>query len=246
MKFKLRTRVLAMALIVAMMSLIPLMSNRTSARQEATPGATWSCAGITTQATPRVDHGGMDMGTPMAGDMPMHMAMDIDQMYIDMMIPHHASIIALARAALPELTDERLIAVAESIITAQTAEIEELQGYREDLFGDQTVMPMNDQLMGMMMQMMPGMGSMENMTFQMNAEAQVRSFCGTETPDLTFIDMVIPHHEMAIAASRAVVTSGADPEIVAFAERVITDQQAEIDDLKTIREDLQPNKLNVR
>jgi uncharacterized protein (DUF305 family) len=47
-----------------------------------------------------------DGRTPAAGM--DHMAMEFDQMYIDMMIPHHQSIIALAQAALPRLTDERL------------------------------------------------------------------------------------------------------------------------------------------
>jgi uncharacterized protein (DUF305 family) len=233
------TAVLAFALISGIYGI----SSGVDARMEGTPEASWSCADLTTMATPGGDHSGMDMSTPDPGDMDMNMDMDmdIDQVYIDMMIPHHLSVVALAEAALPELADERLVTIAEAIIAAQTAEVEELLNYREAFYGDREIMPMDDHMMGMMMDMMPGMGSMEDMMFQMNAEAQVLAFCGADDPDLAFIDMVIPHHEMAIVSSEPVVESGIHPEIVAFAERVIADQQAEIDQLETIREDLESN-----
>lgn len=233
-----RIGALAMALTVAFFAFVPGLASQSIARQVATPDDPWSCSTVTGQATPGANQFPMDMGTPMSGQMPGMMGMNLDRMYIDMMIPHHASIIALAETALPELTDERLIAIAESIITVQSAEIEKLSGYREDLFGDRRVMPMDGSMMGMMMDMMPGMGSMDDMMFQMDAEAQVLAFCSAVNPDLAFIDQVIPHHEMAIASSEAVVANGTHPEIVTFAERVIADQQAEIDELNDIRDDL--------
>ena len=179
---------------------------------------------------------GMDMGSPMAGmDMSM---MPLDQMYIDMMIPHHASIIALSDAALPRLTDPRLQEIAQSIIDAQGAEIEELRGYREQFYGDPNPMAMDAAMMEAMDAMMPGMGSMDEMAFQMDAAAQVAAICGAEDADLTFIDLVIPHHEMAITASEPVASGAANEELKAFAERVIADQQREIAELGAIREEL--------
>lgn len=213
---------------------------RTASVQDASPTPPWSCDDLQDEATPGGDHMGMDMATPGADhggmDMDMSMSMDIDLMYIDMMIAHHSSVIALAEVALARLTDERVIEIAENIIKAQTAENAELRGYREDLYGSAKEMPMGEQMMDLMSEMMPGAGSMADMSFQMNAEAQVRAFCGQDNPDLAFIDMVIPHHEMAVVTSEAVVANGTHPEIIMFAKRVITDQTAEIAVLKAIRD----------
>jgi uncharacterized protein (DUF305 family) len=207
------------------------------AAQEASPMAATSCDAATPAAHEGMDMSGMDMGSPMAG-MDMDMEMELDQLYIDMMIPHHASIVALARVAQGELTDERLLEIAQNIIDTQSAEIEELRGYREQFYGSPDLMPMDTHAMEMMMQAMPGMGTMEEMTFQMDAAAQVSAFCAAEDKDLAFIDMTIAHHRMAIVSSEPVVEGATHEEIREFAQRVIADQQREIDELTAIRGEL--------
>jgi uncharacterized protein (DUF305 family) len=183
-----------------------------------------------------MDMAGM-MSTPMAGM--DQMAMEPDQMYIDMMIPHHAAIIAMAEAALPRLTDARLQEIAQAIVDTQGPEIEELRGYRESFYGDAEPAPMDMALMETMAQMMPGMsGTMEEMAFQMNPEAQVAAICEAEDPDLTFIDLTIAHHQMAIESSEAVLDTAVHPEMRDFAQKVIDAQQQEIDELTAIRAEL--------
>ncbi len=67
-------------------------------------------------------------------------APEFDLAYIDMMIPHHESIIALAEVALPELTDPRLIEIAHAIIDTQTVENETMHQLREEWYpGAETV-----------------------------------------------------------------------------------------------------------
>jgi len=185
-----------------------------------------------------MDHGamtGMDAASPMAG---MDMAMEFDQLYIDMMIPHHQSIIALAEAALPHLTDERLEAIAYTIIDVQGVEVEELRDYRQQFYGSAEPMMMDEHMMGMMMDAMPNMGSMEDMMTQMDPEAQVAAFCAAGDPDLAFINLIIPHHEMAITASEIALTQATHQEIKDFAQKVINDQQREIDELTQIYSEL--------
>lgn len=230
---KMRAALGAASTVVAVAIALAIPAPGSALRQEATPAASYSCETIMQVATPAASHGSMhEMGdaSPMA-----EMEMGIDLVYIDMMIPHHASIIALSEAALPRLTDERLQAIAEKIIDAQGAEIEELHDLREALFGSTTPMPMDQAQMAMMMDMMPGMGSMEGMTAQMDPVVQVQAFCAAENPDLAFIDLTIPHHETAIAASESVLEQSTNDEVRAFAERVIADQQAEIETLQEIR-----------
>ena len=219
------------------------------ARQEATPAPSTACDGMTptaetpmagmdhggTTETPMagMNHGGMAMGSPMAG-----METEFDQAYIDMMIPHHASIVAMADAALSRLEDERLREIARTIVGTQTAEIEELRGYRQRFYGAAEPMPMDEPMMGAMMEMMPGMDSMEEMAFQMDAAAQVAAICAADDPDRAFIDLTIPHHESAIAASEAALDQAAQDEIRAFAAQVIEEQRREIDELGAIRHEL--------
>lgn len=225
---------LAVAFMLAFALGLVGLPNTGSAQPAATPTAR-TCDTISTMSTPEAQ-AEMDMSGDDAG-----MPMEFDLHYIDMMIPHHEGIIALAQAALPELTDPRLQEIAQDIITNQGTEIETLKSYREAWYGSAEPLPMDDAMMQMMMEMMPSMaamGSMDEMAMQMNPQAQVEAFCAADNPDLAFIDLVIPHHEMALASSQDAVERATRDELKAFAQQVIEDQQREIDELSMIRSSL--------
>jgi uncharacterized protein (DUF305 family) len=144
-----------------------------------------------------------------------------------MMVPHHEAVIALAEVALPALTDPALIAIAENVIATQADENVQLRDWREAWFGD--AMPkMDDATMTQMLEAMP-VGSMDDMMFQMDPMAQVLAFCAASDPDRAFAEQTLAHHQMAVDASEIAVEQAEQPELVAFAEQVIVDQQAEID-----------------
>jgi uncharacterized protein (DUF305 family) len=203
-----------------------------SAQEHSTPEDSYSCATSSpVSGTPAMDHGGAAMD--------MSMEVEVDQLYIDMMLPHHGSIVALAEAALPELTDPRLQEMAQSIIDTQTAEQQELEQYREEWYGSAEPMALDQHMMDMMTIAMPSMeSSMDTMMNQMSADYQVATFCAAEDPDLAFIDQTIPHHQMAIDASMDVLGKAVHPEIAEFAQKVIDAQQQEIDELTAIRAEL--------
>ncbi len=102
--------------------------------QESTPEQAYSCSDVAMLATPSGSMDGMNMGTPMV-EATAAEEVEIDQLYIDMMIPHHLSITAMAEAALPQLEDDRLQEMARSIIDAQVAEVAELRDLRERFMG---------------------------------------------------------------------------------------------------------------
>ena len=235
-----RTKYTSTAVIVSAFALMQV-SGPVALAQDATPAAMVSCEDLESAMavdTPGAMAGGMDMGTPMAEMDSMAMEMELDQMYIDMMIPHHRGIIALAQAALPRLEDARLQEIAQLIVDTQSAEIEELRGYREELYGGADPMPMDEGMMAAMDQMMPGIsGTLEEMAFQMDPAAQVAAICAAENTDLTFTEMTIAHHQMAIEASEPVAADATHEEIREFAQRVIEDQQREIDELETIQQE---------
>ena len=224
-----------LAALIAALSITAPMSPVPTAAQEGTPTMTPAC--VVGGSTPGALAHKMPMtGTP-AADMD-HMAMEFDLMYIDMMIPHHQSIIALAQAALPRLTDERLQEIANAVIETQGAEISQLREYRGAWYGDPNPMPMDEAMMAAMGQMMPGISDMEAMATQMDAEALVAAFCATENADLGFIDLTIPHHEMAVAASQSALEQATHPELQKVAQQVIDAQEREIEELTEIRQSL--------
>ena len=53
------------------------------------------------------------------------------------------------------------------------------------------------------------------------------------TDDKSFLEATIPHHTEAINTSKMIVQSTADPEIKAFATKVIADQSKEVEMMKT-------------
>lgn len=230
------TKSTAITAILPVFALMPAFTASSVAAQEGTPTMSYSCEMVA--ASPMAGMEGMTMGTPTAedGHDMAGQSVEFDQLYIDMMLPHHESIIALAQAAQERLTDERLQAIADNIITSQSAENEELRSYREQWYGSAESMPMDSSMMGMMTEMMPSMGDMAAM--QMDPQALVAAFCAGDDSDLTFIDLVIPHHEMAIQSSEAALEQATHEELRAIAEQVIQDQQAEIDELEGIRAEL--------
>lgn len=86
-----------------------------------------------------VDHGDLGLSeedSGMAHDASMLEGADpFDQGFIDMMIPHHQGAIRMARIELEAGQDEQLKTLAQEIIDAQSAEIEEMNRWREQWYG---------------------------------------------------------------------------------------------------------------
>ena len=65
----------------------------------------------------------------------MNTEMPFDAMFIDGMIEHHQCAIAMAEMALEQAEHEEIRTLAEAIIAAQNAEIEQMQGWLADWYG---------------------------------------------------------------------------------------------------------------
>lgn len=76
-----------------------------------------------------------EMGMDMNMDM-LDSADGFDRMFIDMMIPHHQGAIRMARMELADGQDPELRELAETIIAAQAKEIEQMNAWREDWYGE--------------------------------------------------------------------------------------------------------------
>ena len=157
-------------------------------------------------------------------------AASLDQQYIDMMVPHHESAVAMAELATERSQRSELQEYAAAVIAAQSTEIAQLRSWRMEWFGSEETPPMSamPMLQGMSMDM-PG-HDMHGATMDM--EQDIRDLENASDFDREFLEAMIVHHEMAVEASEIVVAGEVRAEIKALAEDVIEDQRAEIQQME--------------
>lgn len=157
-------------------------------------------------------------------------AASLDQQYIDMMVPHHESAVAMAELAMERSQRSELQEFAAAIIAAQSTEIAQLRSWRMEWFGSDETPPMSamPMLQGMSMDM-PG-HDMHGATMDM--EQDIRDLESASDFDRAFLEEMIVHHKMAVEASELVVAGEVRAEIKALAGDVIADQRAEIQQME--------------
>jgi uncharacterized protein (DUF305 family) len=156
-----------------------------------------------------------------------------DQQFIDMMVPHHESAIAMAELAQERAEHPELRTLADEVVSTQSAEIEQLTDWRAEWFGSADTPGMDE------MPMLPGMSmpaghSMDGGTMDMTAD--VDALREAEPFDRDFIDSMIRHHEQAVEAAELALTESERDEIRALAEEIIDAQTSEIEQLREWRE----------
>lgn len=182
-------------------------------------------------ATP-ADHG-MMTGTPAAGtDEPF------DLLFIDLMMPHHESAVAMAQVALVRGEHQEIRDLAQEIIKSQQHEIDQMTAWRNAWFPGAPRLSM-DQMMAAMDKLMAtsagmmgtpeanmSMGAMESM---MNAASETQMLCAASGSfDETFMEMMIPHHQSAVAMAQVALQRAAHPELITLAKTIVASQDQEI------------------
>jgi uncharacterized protein (DUF305 family) len=157
-----------------------------------------------------------------------------DEQFIDMMVPHHESAIAMAEMAQERAEHPELRSLADDIVAAQSGEIEQLRRWRNEWFGSSDT-PSMDQ-----MPMLPGMSmppghSMSGGTMDMTSELD--GLRGTSEFDRDFIDAMIRHHEQAVEAARLALDASDRDEVRDLAQAIIEAQTSEIQQLEEWRAD---------
>jgi uncharacterized protein (DUF305 family) len=167
-----------------------------------------------------------------------------------MMVPHHQGATDMAELALEKSERPEIRDLAEKIIEAQTEEIDQLEAAAERLAHENTPehhhrhghhhhghhhghshhshhgghgQSMNANMHGAMMGEMDGMDGMDGMSLEELAKLSGDEF------DKTFLEEMIAHHQMALEMAEMELQMGTDPELRAMAEKMIEDQQAEIE-----------------
>jgi uncharacterized protein (DUF305 family) len=153
-----------------------------------------------------------------------------DRAFIDMMVPHHESAVAMAEVARQRAEHPEIRQLADEIIAAQRKEIDQLRAWRKQWFGsDQT--PAMDA-----MPLVPGMDmeghGMGGGTMTMDMTRDVEELRTADPFDRAFIDAMIEHHTSAVDAGRIALRDSSKPEIRSLAEEIIKAQEREIELLR--------------
>lgn len=147
---------------------------------------------------------------------------NIDQHFIEQMIPHHDGAIAMANLALQKASHPEIKTLAQAVLKAQTAENQEMSTWYKDWFG-KNVPAGNASVGGMMSQRGMHMGGSQDINALQNAS----DF------DKEFIEQMIPHHQMAIMMARMLETGTNRPEMKQLAKNIIGSQSKEIEKMQT-------------
>jgi uncharacterized protein (DUF305 family) len=140
-----------------------------------------------------------------------------DQAFIDAMVPHHREAIEMAEAAKTRgLTQPDLKKIANDIITSQQREIDQMLAWREQWFGSRTLGPILPEVLGV---------PEDELGMEHGSADEV---AGAVDVDATFAEMMIVHHEGAIAMAEAAKERGQHEEVKALAAAIIDAQEREI------------------
>jgi uncharacterized protein (DUF305 family) len=172
--------------------------------------------------------GGDENGQLPGGEATVSGEVPFDQAFIDAMVPHHRAAIEMAQEALDAgLSEPELVNIADSIITAQQIEIDQMLNWRERWFGSNQPGPPETALEIL------GLSAAEAGMGHEGAD-----FSSAENVDQAFAEMMIAHHEGAVRMAELARERAAHEEITKLADEIIAAQQREIDAMEAHAEDV--------
>ncbi len=151
-----------------------------------------------------------------------------DTLFATMMIPHHAQAMAMADLALNQATNTKVKALASTIKEAQGPEIARMSGW---LTGWGAPVPGTAGGAGM-----SGMSGMDEQTGGMMSTQQMTNLGAANGPafDRMWLQMMVTHHQGAVAMARDTLTQGTNPEARQLAQAIIDSQSKEIAEMSSI------------
>jgi len=167
---------------------------------------------------PGMDHGGSSASAPPPSATRSDFN-DADVMFLQMMYPHHAQAVDMAKLVPSRSQNQQVITLAQNIEKAQAPEMKQMTALLTS-FGKpapSAEMSGHD---------MPGMGGMPGM---MSAE-QMNDLTGLSGKafDQLWLQMMIDHHSGAVDMSNTELRDGTNADTKKLAQAIIANQQAEI------------------
>ena len=140
-----------------------------------------------------------------------------DRAFIDAMVPHHREAIEMAKAAKASgLTQPDLVAIANDIVASQQSEIDQMLDWRQQWFGSPKLGPIMPEVLGV---------PEDEMGMEHGSADEV---AGAMDVDAKFAEMMIAHHEGAIAMAEKAEERAQHEEVRNLAQAIVEAQQREI------------------
>lgn len=142
----------------------------------------------------------------------------MDRSFIEQMIPHHESAIAIAKLAQQKSTHAEIKTLADNIINSQTSEINTMKQWYKDWYGTDVPTVSAANLWG---------GHM------MNGQASTDSLSAATDFDKAFLEEMITHHQMAVMMANMLDIATNRPEMKRLASDITSAQTKEIKDMES-------------
>ena len=145
---------------------------------------------------------------------------NIDQHFIEKMIPHHEDAITMAGIALDKAEHQQIKNLANDVVKTQTAENNLMKKWYKEWFGSEISLVNQSQAHGMMNIGMMGDGT------------DIDRLENAQPFDKAFIEEMIPHHQMAVMMAQMLERTTNRPEMKKLAEDIIYAQTKEIGQMR--------------
>ncbi len=150
----------------------------------------------------------------------------IDAHFIEQMIPHHEDAITMSNLALEKAKRPEIKQLAQSIISSQSAEIEQMKDWYRDWFG-------RDVASGNEVMMHHGMMSGAGFHMGMMGDASdTDRLANAADFDKAFIEEMIPHHQMAVMMASMLKQGTERAEMQQLADNITEAQTSEINQMR--------------
>ncbi|MFZ2836607.1 MAG: DUF305 domain-containing protein [Candidatus Saccharimonadales bacterium] len=140
----------------------------------------------------------------------------IDKNFIEQMIPHHESAIAMAKLAQQKSNRSEVRTLADNIITSQTAEISKMQSWYKQWYATDV----------------PKQSSSNGMAPMMNGSWDEGSLNAATDFDKAFLEEMISHHQMAVMMANMLENGTNRQEMKTLAQEIISAQSKEVDTMR--------------
>lgn len=162
---------------------------------------------------------------------------DADTMFAQMMIPHHQQAVQMSEMMLAkDNVDPQIQELANKIVAAQGPEIDRLEQMLQT-WGEPTSAAAGDMGHESMGHDSDSGSGMEGMMTEEDMD-QLQAAEGDEAAEL-FLTQMTEHHRGAIDMAKEEVTNGQNSQAIAMAQKVIDDQEAEIQEMDGLLQQLQ-------
>jgi uncharacterized protein (DUF305 family) len=172
---------------------------------------------------PGMDHGGTATAAPGNSATPAGELNDADVTFASRMIPHHQQAVQMASMAGYQATTAEVKRLAAAIQAAQDPEIKVMSGWLTT-WGKPVPSPQHGSHHGT--DEMPGMMTEDELSELGRAKGSMF--------DRMWLQMMIRHHQGAVAMAKTEQTAGKDPAAVALAKKIEADQNREIATMKRL------------